>query len=307
MSNRQARREQMRSNRQERAQRATPSRPQRPTGSGGGPSGNPFLAILKSPFYLLLGAVIIALVGVLVFIVSNRSTDKGDIPTKLAAAEAVFPADLAKGTKLGKDDAPLKLVQFEDFQCPFCLRYTAEDEPGIVEEFVKTGKVQIEFKHFPILGQESIRSAQASFCAAEQDKFWQYHNLLFRTQGDAGQFTNEKKDAGRFSDGKLRDFAEQVGLDIPKYEACFVSEEALAKVQTDLQEGQRIGIRGTPGFTINGLPLAGGAPDSIEGWRTLLNEQLNKPSPSPAATGTASATTAAPSATTAAATATRTP
>ncbi len=308
MSNRQTRREQLRANRQTRAQRPAPSGPQRQRGSGGPTrgSGNPLMSILGSPFYLILGVVIVALVGVLAFIIATRGDAKGDYSSKLAAAQAEFPADLAKGTKLGKDEAPLKLVQFEDFQCPFCLKYTSVSEPGIIKEFVKEGKVQIEFKHYPLLGIESNRAARAATCAAGQDKFWQYHARLFRTQADAGQDKNEKTNVGRFSDDKLKQFAKDLGLDTTKFDACFAEEASLTAVTTDLAEGQRIGIRGTPGFTINGLPLAGGAPDDIDGWRTLLNDQLKKPSPSPAATPSASSSPAA-TATPVAATATPSP
>jgi protein-disulfide isomerase len=204
------------------------------------------------------------------------------------------------------------MTTFEDFQCPFCLQYTAEQEPGIIEEFVKSGQVRLEFKHFPILGQqnESLRAARASVCMAEQDRFWDYQNKLFLVQAEAGQFENERVDVGRFSEGNLRDYAEELGADMAAYDICFSDPASLEKVQADLAEAQSYGIQGTPGFVLNGRPLAGGSPNTIDGWRTVFDQVLAEASATPTGEGSATpAGSASPEATstTPAATATATP
>ncbi|MBK6319210.1 MAG: thioredoxin domain-containing protein [Dehalococcoidia bacterium] len=154
--------------------------------------------------------------------------------------------DLIGGTKIGKDEAPVKIVSYEDFQCPFCLQYTAEQESQIVAELVKSGKVQIEYRHLPILKNESVRAATASQCAADQEKFWQYHHKLFIVQAEAGQATSEKLNVGRFSDDNLKKYASELGLDTAKFNTCFDSNEHLELVTNQQREANQFSITGRP-------------------------------------------------------------
>ncbi|MBM3945602.1 MAG: DsbA family protein [SAR202 cluster bacterium] len=267
-----------------------------------------------SPGFLAIGGlVLVGLIAVFVFVRMN-SDDNGEtgelsVSDSLKEHRADLPLDMAKGTKLGSDDAPLKISMFEDFQCPYCLRFSAWREPDIVADYVKAGKVQIIFEHYPLLGQESLRAAVASECAAGQDKFWPYQNKLFQVQADAGQASNEKLNVGRFSDAKLREYAADLGLDVAKYDACMAGSDALTAVQDDLARARSLGLQGTPSFLINGRPLSG-SPGSDEEWKRLLDDQLAAvataaASASPATSPTAGATAAA-SSPTAAPTATRT-
>lgn len=313
MSNRQARRDQMRATRQQRAQQTRQSGSRKSSGpsrGGGGGIGS----FLSNRFALVAVGVVLILAVILGFVIANTGSSDAGIVSKLTTAQAEFPFDQAKGYKLGSDTAPVKLTEFEDFQCPFCLRYTADEEPAIVKEYVKTGKVQIEFKHLPLLGAESVRAAKASECASQQDKFWQLHNELFLTQAKAGQGTTERTNVGRFSDDNLRNMAVGAGVDGAKYDVCFASEDTLKAVQASQAAAQSFGIRGTPGFLINGAAIGSGAPATIEGWRTVFDsviKQIENPTPSATASGSATAaasasassspTSAAPSATTAAA------
>jgi protein-disulfide isomerase len=328
MSNRQARRDQMRTTRQQRAQQTRQSRPSRgSSGPSRGGGGSGLAKYMSSPFLIIVVVVVVALAAILGVIIATRSTDDGGATARLTAAETAFPYEQAKGTKVGSDDAPVKLTEYEDFQCPFCLHYTAEEEPALMADYVKAGKVQIEYRNYPLLGAESVRAAKAGVCAAEQDKFWQFHNKLFLVQAEAGQATNEKKNVGRFSDANLKQYAKNVGVDEVKYDACFASDATLKTVNDQLAEAKSFGITGTPGFLINGTPLGAGAPSTVEAWHQLIDDaikQVENPSPTPtgsatangnatpAATGSATtaasatATKAAASATTAAATATPT-
>ena len=314
MSNRQARRDQMRATRQQRAQQTRQSGSRKSSGparGGGGGIGS----FLSNRFALVAAGVVLILAVILGFVIANTGSSDAGIVSKLTTAQVEFPYDQAKGLKVGSDTAPVKLTQFEDFQCPFCLRYTAEDEPAIVKEYVKTGKVQIEFKHLPLLGAESVRAAKAGECASQQDKFWQLQNELFLTQAKAGQGTTERTNVGRFSDDNLRNMAVGAGVDGAKYDVCFASEDTLKAVQASQAAAQSFGIRGTPGFLINGAAIGSGAPATIEGWRTVLDsviKQIENPTPSAtgsatasasasaSAAGSSSATNAAPSATSAA-------
>jgi protein-disulfide isomerase len=200
------------------------------------------------------------------------STDAAAV-SALSAARVDFPADLADGYALGRADAPLSLTMYEDFQCPFCLRYTAVIEPALVEEYVAAGDLRIEFQNFPILGPESLNAGIAAECAAQQDRFWDLHHELFLLQAEAGQLTNEQLQVGRFSDEALRTIAEGLALDMPAYDVCYSDPATLATVQDMAGRARELGLTGTPGFVLNGTALPG-APANLEGWRLFLDTQL---------------------------------
>lgn len=94
---------------------------------------------------------------------------------------------------LGKSDAPVTIIEFADFQCPFCERFYKDAEKGIIENYVKSGKVKFVFRNYAFLGPESNIAAEGSYCANEQGKFWEYHNFLFDHQGpeNSGTFSKE--------------------------------------------------------------------------------------------------------------------
>ncbi len=290
MSNRQARREQARASRAPQRTRSTGGQ-RRPTSSGGGGSD-----IFSRGFLLIFGALLVvaAVVLVLVVVLTGGSSDE-EFVTALEEHAAEIPADLASGTKLGKDDAPVKIVSYEDFQCPFCLQYTAEQEPDIINELVKTGKVQLEYRHLPILGPESVDAAEASQCAADQGKFWQYHNRLFLEQAKAGQFDNEETNVGRYSPDKLKQFASDLGLDRTAFDSCLDSGKHLELVTNQQREANQFGITGTPGFLVNGQPLGSGTPQGIDAWKQIVQNVENAIATATANAGktpTASATAA---------------
>ena len=186
-----------------------------------------------------------------------------------------LPLELQQGLALGDPDAPVTIVQFEDFQCPFCLRYTAEREPFLVDEYVKAGLVRIEFRNFPILGRESALAAIAGVCAGGQNRFWEYANRLFTLQAEAGQSSNERLNVGRFAEDELLAVADDLGLDTDEFAECQASEEAIGVVDAHVRDGRQIGITGTPGFVINGRALAGGSPTTDEAWANLIDPLLD--------------------------------
>ena len=279
MSNRQARRDQMRATRQQRAQQTRQTRPGRGSSGPSRGGGSGLAKYFSSWFVLIVIAVVVGLGAILtVVILTNDSSDTATVD-KLKQADAAFPFDMTKGLKVGKDDAPVKLTEFEDFQCPFCLRYTSDEEPGIIAEYVRAGKVQVEFKHLPLLGAESVRAAKAAECVSQQDKFWQFHNRLFLVQAEAGQAKSEKTNVGRFSDANLKGYAKELGIDEAKYDTCFASEDTLKAVQTSQQQATQFGIRGTPGFLINGAPIGSGSPSVSASSSPSSSSRLGSPAP----------------------------
>jgi protein-disulfide isomerase len=140
---------------------------------------------------------------------------------------------------LGSTDARVTLVEYSDFQCPFCARHSRQTLPTIVKEYVDAGKVKYVFRDFPIasLHPRARKSHEAAHCAGEQGKYWDMHHRLF---GDIrGQEAQQ-----------LKAHAQALGLDVQKFEQCVSSERHVARIQTAVEEGQRAGVRGTPTFFV---------------------------------------------------------
>ncbi len=270
MSNRQARRQQ---SRQARHGASSSSRHARAPQPGGGGGSNFF----SLPY--LIGVVVLALGlgAVVVFLaLGGGGDDEGDELTQnLEQAFTNLPLAMQDGLKIGSDAAPVKMVQYEDFQCPFCLRYSANQEPFLMDEFVKTGILQIEFRHLPILGSESVTAAIATSCAAQQNRMWEFANRLFTLQARAGQHRNERTNIGRFDESELLAVAEDLEMDTAAFSACQGSAAALDEVTQHRAEARAIGFSGTPSYLINGSPLQSGAPSSNEGWRTVIEGFLS--------------------------------
>lgn len=163
----------------------------------------------------------------------------------------------------GSSDAPVTIVEFSDFTCPFCSRFSAETLPQIQETYIDTGKVRFTYKHFAILGPASIRTAEASECAAEQDKFWEYHDQLFAEQASVRGLSN---------DDPLTGLADGLGLDTSAFAECLASGRYSDQIQRESQAVASMGVRGTPGFLVNGVFISGAQP--FEAFQQIIEEQL---------------------------------
>ena len=139
-------------------------------------------------------------------------------------------------------------------------------KPELVEKYVEDGTLRIEWRDFPYLGQESVNAALAARAAAEQGRFWEYHDLLYESQGSGS--------GGAFSDEKLSGFARDLGLDVGRFESDFGSEAVAAAVQEDFEAGQSAGISGTPTFEVNGRRLVGFQP--LEAFEGIIEEEAGK-------------------------------
>jgi protein-disulfide isomerase len=157
---------------------------------------------------------------------------------------------LADGLAMGNPDAPVVLEEYGDFQCPHCLTWSQDVKPLLVDNYVETGQVYFIYRNYPILGPESFSAASASFCAAEQDRFWDYHDMLFANQSG--------NNSGGFSNRRLIAFADSVGLDSDSFRDCLEDDRYRADVDNDYRSAQTSGVRGTPGIVLNGQLL----PDS---------------------------------------------
>jgi protein-disulfide isomerase len=143
----------------------------------------------------------------------------------------------------GNITAPITIIDFSDFQCYLCNRFVKNTEPLLNETYIQTGNAALVFKHLPNRGFDSLDGALAAQCTAEQDKFWQFHNLLYSNQGPI--------DSGWVNKDNLKKFASQIsGLNIKQFDSCFNSEKYKTFIQNDINLASSFGFRETPSFII---------------------------------------------------------
>ncbi|HIL81379.1 MAG TPA: hypothetical protein EYG54_09000 [Myxococcales bacterium] len=161
------------------------------------------------------------------------------------------------GHSLGPESAPVTIVEFSDFQCPYCSKVV----PTVKEIAARyPDQVRIVFRHLPLSFHANARNAAyGSICAGDQDHFWEYHDLLFANQRALHR-------------EQLSDYATSLGLDMESFETCMSAPETEAQVAADLEEAERLGASGTPAFFINGIFLSGSQP--IEIFDELIQEEI---------------------------------
>jgi protein-disulfide isomerase len=149
----------------------------------------------------------------------------------------------------GNPDAPVTIVEFSDFECPFCRRFFHETLPAIHRRYVDTGQVRLVFRDFPLddIHPRARKAAEAAGCARDQDRFWEMHGLLF-SRGAGGGVP------------QYRALAAELGLNRARFDECLDSGRKAAQVQADYEAGLAAGVRGTPAFVVNGALIAGSQP-----------------------------------------------
>jgi len=168
---------------------------------------------------------------------------------------------------LGNPKAKVTLVEFADFQCPFCKKFFTETEPDIVTKYVNTGKVKLVFENFPFLGAESQAAAEAANCAGEQNNFWPYHDYLYSQQG--------AENSGVFSDKNLEKFFSTFkGLNAKNFKACLEQHKEEQSVSNEYQLGIKLNVSSTPTIFINGREVVGSY--STQTYENIIDEELKK-------------------------------
>lgn len=145
---------------------------------------------------------------------------------------------------LGDINAKITIVEFGDYQCTYCHLFHENTKDALLQQYVNTGKVNFVFRDFPLNGPDSVLAAEAAYCAGDQDKYWQYHDELYKNwAGEKTGWVNQKS---------LDKFATTVGLDLDKFDKCISDKKYEQKVIDNYNFGQKIGIDGTPSFVIFG-------------------------------------------------------
>lgn len=197
----------------------------------------------------------------------------------IAAAPTAVPQPAIKPTpativmadtvaSLGDPSAPVTIVEYTDYQCPYCARHSAQTLPTLISDMIDSGRVQYIVKDFPLdsIHPEARQAAVAARCAAEQDAYWPMHDQLFATQGEWGGLGDAASDL-------FLSYAESLSLDTAAFAICAESGRHDDVIQANLDEGLALGVRGTPAFFIDGFPISGAQPYEVFEYAVGLAEE----------------------------------
>ena len=191
-----------------------------------------------------------------------RATLVESLKAKTTVTIALEPprAEVGDGGRpvLGSKTAPIELIEFSDFQCPFCQRANP-----VVEQVLKTygDKVRFVYRHFPLANHPNARpAAEAAACAEVQGKFWEYHDRLFAN-------------GAKLTDTDLKAHAVAVGLDAAKFNTCFDNRQQKPGIDKDMADAEKVGVTGTPAFFVNGRSIEGAQP--FEAFKRVIDEEIS--------------------------------
>lgn len=202
---------------------------------------------------ILPGAIILAAVMISGSVLYSRLSN-GTALIKDPGNAGPVEVTIGDSPVWGDQKAAVTVVEFGDYQCPFCKRYFDNVQSAIINQYVNTGKVKFVWKDFAFLGPESTWAAESARCAKDQGKFWEYHNYLYSHQGG--------ENVGAFSKDNLKKFAAAVGLNITSFNNCLDSDKYAQQVQEETQYGSTVGVKGTPATFVNGVLISGAVPFS---------------------------------------------
>lgn len=226
-----------------------------------------FIGKYGTPLAILIGSVVIA-AGIFFSLsgdqpqsnqpdVAGRQTPQG--PTTQNIDTAGLPM-------LGQASAPVTMVEFGDFQCPFCGRFARDTLPSIKKDYIDTGQVKFFYNDFSFLGAESFQAAEAAKCADDQGQFWAYHDYLYSNQQGENQ--------GAFSDDNLKKFAAALGLDQSRFDSCLTAKKYEQAVRDETDRGRQYGVNSTPTSFVGGEMVRGALP--YDAFKAKIEEKLKK-------------------------------
>ena len=232
----------------------------------------------KQWFVGLLVLVALAGAGVIVFSSNRRPSEAATRTISYTVAGQTQTASLTRvnvdafeGARFvsGPATAPVTIVEFADYQCPACGTFSTQVESLFRTQFVETGKVRYAYRDFPLPNHaNAMPTARAAACANEQGKFQAMHLMLYRAQSQWSESSLE------VAQNQFKDYAGQLGLDVPQFDACQRSNRFDADIQRDLEAGRQAGLEGTPTFIINGYRVMGALP--IEAFDAIIREVTSK-------------------------------
>lgn len=213
------------------------------------------------PLYALIAVLVATILALLGSMLATGSGDSNQTQSDGESGQADDSSPLDSLARRNADDpmargqvdAPVVMVAYEDFRCPFCAKFANDTAPKLIERYVDEGVLRIEWRDFPIFGDKSMRAAKAGRAAARQDMFWQFHEEVFSHAPPRGHPDLPKSE--------LLEHAEQAGIPDMKQFRSDMKDPAVAKaIRKDANEATRIGASSTPTFIVNGTPIIGAQP-----------------------------------------------
>ncbi len=218
-----------------------------------------------------LAGIVIAAIAILIF---NQGNITGNAVKNPSAPTVEVSVD--DDAVLGSQDAPVTIVEFSDYQCPFCRKFWTETYPQLKQEYVDTGKAKIIFRDFPLtsIHPSAQIASEAAECVRAQGgdaAYWRMHDKMFEEQNmmDSGSAAGPVTKTITFTDTELKAWAQELGFNIA---SCLDSHQFASEVQEDMADGQSSGVRGTPAFFVNGKLLSGAQPFSA--FKAAIDAEL---------------------------------
>lgn len=236
--------------------------PQAPTADDGGPESlEGYLVLRRSHVYMaLLPLALVAgiAIGYLAWGGAPAQPEQTTAPASNPGDPRRIEVSTDDDPSLGPPDAPVVIVEFSDYNCPYCRRFHHETFRPLLEAY--SGQIRFVYRDFPITSQESFNAAQAAECAEDQGGYWEFHDALF---------------SGRHGLGleAYRSYANELGLDAEELVRCVEEGRHAQEVQADARYASQLGVSGTPTFFINGIPLVGAQP--LERFTELIDAELD--------------------------------
>jgi protein-disulfide isomerase len=210
---------------------------------------------------IIIVASILVIAGLIIAAIALPAMKKTDNQTVQFVRVTPVSYTTADGTTLGNPNSKVVIDVFEDFQCSACQIYTKDIEPKVIKEIAETGRVSYVFHQYPFEDdtstgiKDSDNAALASECAAAQNRFWDFKNILF---------ANQNQVYGQFGDERLEKFAQSLGLNMNEYKACYKDKRYQSKLTEGINLGAQMGVKGTPSIYVNGVNVSPGSVPTFE-------------------------------------------
>jgi protein-disulfide isomerase len=213
------------------------------------------------PISIIVAAILIC--GAILFAALYHPSSSPTAQTGTGGSQQQQPAaSLTNVAKLGSRDAvlgnsnaPVTVIEYGDYQCPFCTRYFSQIQPLIKQNYIDTGKVKMVFRDFPFLGAESLAAAEAAQCANDQGKLWAYHDALYAAKS-ADETKGGGENDGFFTRAEFLTLANQTGLSAGTFTSCIDGAQHASDIQTETSTAVSAGIVSTPTTVVNGKLVA---------------------------------------------------
>lgn len=186
--------------------------------------------------------------------VQGYDSGNSNAPSNTGSTTSASNIDIVGEPTIGDENAPVTIIEFSDYECPFCAKWHSESYDSLKADYIDTGKVKLVYKDFPLSFHERATPASlAANCVQAQlgnEKYFEYHNTLFGNQQT-------------LTDANLKSWAVNLGADATQFETCIADPKMTTEIQEDFAEGASLGVSGTPSFFINGNLVVGAQPYSV--------------------------------------------